>query len=107
MGNNFRTYNPTQSFLLPPSPTDWLPENHLAYFLIEVIEALDLGEIEAVYAKKDARGERPYSPRMMLGVLLYGYCAEALRASRARQARARLTRWNEDSGRRQQESRSN
>lgn len=74
MGNNFRTYNPTQTYLLPPSPTDWLPKDHLAYFLLDVIDALDLSEIEAAYAKKDARGERPYSPRMMLALLLYGYC---------------------------------
>jgi len=53
---------------------DWLPEGHLAYFVLEVVETLDLSAIEDVYARRDARGERPYSPRMLLGVLVYGYC---------------------------------
>jgi transposase len=61
-------------YLLPPSPTDWLPEGHLAYFILEVVERLDLGPIEAVMAAKDPRGERAYSPRMLLVVLIYGYC---------------------------------
>ena len=74
MGNNYRTYNPKQSFLLPPSPLEWLPEGHLAYFLLEVLETLDLSDIEDVFAKKDARGERPYAPRMLLALLVYGYC---------------------------------
>ena len=65
MGNNFRTYNPKQSFLLPPSPLEWLPEGHLCYFLLEVLETLDLHAIEDAFAKKDARGERPYAPRML------------------------------------------
>lgn len=58
---------------MPQSPTDWLPEDHLAYFILELIEELDLGEIERVLQAKDARGERPYSPRMMTTLLLYGY----------------------------------
>jgi transposase len=74
MGNNFRPYSPRQSFLLPPSPLDWLPENHLAYFVLDVIDSLDLSSIEQVFAARDARGERPYSPRMLLGVVVYGYC---------------------------------
>ncbi len=53
---------------------DWLPGGHLAYFILEVVETLDLKEIENVYAKRDARGERAYSPRMLLAVLIYGYC---------------------------------
>lgn len=61
-------------YLLPPSPTDWLPEDHLAYFILDVVERLDLGPIEAAMAAKDPRGERPYSPRMLLAVLIYGYC---------------------------------
>jgi transposase len=74
VGSNFRTYNPKQPFLLPPSPLEWLPEGHLGYFVLEVIETLDLRAIEEVFDKRDARGERPYSPRMMLGVIVYGYC---------------------------------
>ena len=44
---------------------EWLPEGHLAYFVLEVVGELDAGAIEAVIQKKDPRGERPYSPRMM------------------------------------------
>jgi transposase len=56
---------------LPPSLKDWLPEKHLAYFVSEVVEELDLSKIEAVY-EKDLRGQPPYDPRMMTKVLVYG-----------------------------------
>lgn len=58
---------------MPQSPTDWLPEDHLAYFVLDLLEELDLSEIERAIQAKDARGERPYSPRMMTTLLLYGY----------------------------------
>jgi transposase len=66
---------PEQSYLLPPSPMEWLPEGHLAYFVLEVVQELDLVAIEAAIHEKDPRGERPYSPRMMTALLLYSYCA--------------------------------
>lgn len=69
----YRPYLPEQSFLLPPSPREWLPEGHLAFYVLDLVEELDLGEIERELQRKDARGERPYSPRMMTAVLLYGY----------------------------------
>jgi transposase len=69
----YRPYSPDQSFLLPPSPRDWLPEGHLAYFVLDLLEGLDLGAIEREIQRKDPRGERPYSPRMMTALLLYGY----------------------------------
>lgn len=74
MTKQYRSWTPEQTFLLPPSPTDWLPENHLAYFMLETVRELDLGEIEEAIHKKDPRGERPYSPRMMTALLLYAYC---------------------------------
>lgn len=58
---------------MPPSPREWLPEDHLAYFVLELVEDLDLGEIEGRLQRKDPRGERPFSPRMMTALLLYGY----------------------------------
>lgn len=70
----YRPWNPTQSFLLPPSPLSWLPEKHLAYFVLDVVSALDLSVLEDAIAKKDARGERPYAPRMLLALMVYGYC---------------------------------
>ena len=54
---------------------DWLPEGHLAYFVLEVVRELDLGAIEGAIQKKDPRGERPYAPKMMTSLLLYAYCA--------------------------------
>ena len=52
---------------------DWLPAKHLAYFVLDVVEQLDLGEIIQEVREKDPRGERPYAVEMMLGLLLYGY----------------------------------
>ncbi len=60
---------------------DWLPEGHLAYFLLDVVGQLDLSAIESKIQAKDARGTRPYSPSMMVALLIYGYCV-GLRSSR-------------------------
>jgi transposase len=69
----YRPYAPEQAFLLPPSPTEWLPEDHLAYFVLDLLADLDLGAFERPLQAKDARGERPFAPRMMLALLVYGY----------------------------------
>ena len=73
MGKTYRPYLPEQDLLLPPSLRDWLPEGHLAYFVSDLIDAMDLGEIEAYYERED-RGYPPYHPRMMVKVVVYGYC---------------------------------
>lgn len=70
----YRPWSPHQSFLLPPSPDEWLPEGHLVYFLLDLVEQLDLGAVEAPIQAKDPRGEKPYDPRMMVTLLLYAYC---------------------------------
>ena len=76
----FRAYAPGQLLLLPPALADWLPEEHLARFIDEVVETvLDLRAIYAAYA--EARGGPPYDPRLLLKVLLYGY-ATGVRSSR-------------------------
>ncbi len=54
--------------------SDWLPDEHLVYFIIDIVEDLDIGPIEAVLQGKDGRGTRPYDPRMMVALLLYAYC---------------------------------
>ena len=59
--------------MLPPSLHDWLPEGHLAYFVSDVVDQLDLSAIESVYEDEE-RGQPPYHPRMMTKILLYGYC---------------------------------
>jgi hypothetical protein len=48
-----------QTLLLPPSPVDWLPENHLVFFLLDLAAELDFDEIYALYRQKDPRGEKP------------------------------------------------
>jgi transposase len=71
----FKPYSPDQPFLLPPVLQDWLPEDHLAAFLGEVVDhALDLRPILAAYATGDGRGQPPYHPALLVKLLLYGYC---------------------------------
>jgi transposase len=82
----YRPYVPEQSFLLPPSPREWLPEGHLAYFVLDLLQDLDLGEIERVLQSKDPRGERPYSPQMMTALLLYGYAVGVLSSRKIEKA---------------------
>jgi len=74
-------FDPDQIFLLPPSPRDWLPGNHLAWFILDVVKRLDLHAVEDVIQGKDPRGQRPFNPRMMVGLLLYAYC-QGVRSSR-------------------------
>ena len=74
MGKCFRSDDLNQALLLPPSLQDWLPEKHLARFLVDVVDALDLRAIHASYDEKDGRGQAAYAPAMMVRVLFYGYC---------------------------------
>lgn len=73
MAKTFRLYLPDQDFLLPPSLREWLPEGHLAYFVSDVVDQLDLSAIYAVYGDEQ-RGQPPYDPLMMTKLLVYGYC---------------------------------
>jgi transposase len=73
MPTNYRTYQPEQSYLLPPSLSDWLPENHLAYFISDVVNVLDLKGLYARHEQSDPRGNQPFDPAMMLKVLIYAY----------------------------------
>lgn len=72
MAKTFRPYDPDQMLLMPPSLADWVPEDHVARFVRDVVEALDLTAIEDTYMEE--RGYPPYDPRMMVSVLLYAYC---------------------------------
>jgi transposase len=82
----YRPYSPDQSYLLPPSPRDWLPEGHLSKFVSDLVNDLDLKEIEQKVQAKDARGERPYSPTMMAALLLYAYSTGVFSSRRIQRA---------------------
>jgi len=86
MGKSFLPDDVNQSLLFPPSLHDWLPEGHLARFLVDVVSALDLGAIYASYEEKDGRGQSAYAPAMMVRVLLYGY-ATGVYSSRRMEAK--------------------
>ena len=73
MSRTYRAYDPDQQLLLPAALQEWLPDDHLAYFISDVIEQLDLSDITARY-EQERRGGPPYHPQMMVKVLLYGYC---------------------------------
>jgi len=73
MAKTYRPYVPEQDLLLPPSLRDWLPEDHLAYFVSDLVDHLDLWAIMKVYEEED-RGYPPYHPVMMTKVLVYAYC---------------------------------
>ena len=73
MGKSYRPYYPDEELLLPPNLREWLPEDHLAYFVSDVVDNLDLSAMDAVYGT-EKRGQPPYDPLMMTKVLVYGYC---------------------------------
>ena len=81
MGRQFRDSSLDQLLLLPPSLQDWLPAGHLARFIAEVAEELNLGPILALYEAKDGRGRLGYHPLLLTRLLLYGYCT-GVRSSR-------------------------
>ena len=72
MATSFRPYAPDQEMLLPPSLREWLPEGHLAYFISDTIDALDLSAFFARYANGGPRNQ-PFNPVMMVKVLVYSY----------------------------------
>ena len=73
MSKSYRPYDPDQQLLLPQALQEWLPDDHLAYFISDVVDQLELSEITARY-ERERRGGPPYHPRMMVKVLVYGYC---------------------------------
>ena len=76
MSKTYLPYDPDQQLLLPQALQAWLPEDHLAYFISDIVDQLDLWEITARY-EQERRGGPPYHPRMMVKVLLYAYCVGA------------------------------
>jgi len=74
MSTRFRPYHPEQGYLLPASLSEWLPEGHLAYFISDVVDDLDLRPFYERY-EGDGRRNSPYDPRMLLKVLVYAYAS--------------------------------
>ena len=71
MAKTFRAYVPEQELLLPPSLRDWLPDGHLAFFVSDLVDELDLCAITAVCERED-RGQPRFHPAMMTKLLVYG-----------------------------------
>lgn len=84
VNKTFRPFTPDQDFLLPPSLDEWLPADHMARFIADLVdEHLDLTRIHDAY--KSAKGGPPFDPRLMVGLLLFGY-ATGVRSSRKLEA---------------------
>lgn len=82
----FRPYVPGQLLLLPPNLSDWLKEGHLALFISDTVDTLDLEEIFADYQHETDRGNLAYHPVMMMKVLLYGYCVGVMSSRKIEKA---------------------
>ena len=80
MGQRFVACDREQSFLMPPDVREWLPSRHLAWFVIDAVEEMDLDVFYAAY-RVDGRSRPPYDPAMMVALLLYAY-ARGVRSSR-------------------------
>jgi transposase len=87
MSQNFLSCDRDQALLLPPDLRDWLDEDHLAWFVIEAVEELDLEPFYASY-RADGHGASAHDPRMMVGLLAYAYCIGE-RSSRGIERRCR------------------
>ena len=72
MAHQFRPYSPDQIFLMPPSPREWLPEDHLAYQVSDVVGQLDMSPFLAGYSS-DGRGAPAFSPALLTSLLLFGW----------------------------------
>lgn len=73
MAKTYLRYAPDQTLLLPPNVREWLPNDHLALFVSDAVEMLDLSAIFAYY-EEETRGAPPFHPGMMVRILVYGYC---------------------------------
>ena len=66
----FKTYDRSTPYLIPPSVEEWLPPGHLAYFVVDIVERLDLSEIKKCYSYS---GNKAYAPEILVGLLFLGY----------------------------------
>ena len=80
MAYNLLSYERDQAYLMPPSLGDWLGESHLAWFILDAVQEMDLAGFYAAF-RSDGWGAAAYDPAIKVAVLLYGYC-QGLRSSR-------------------------
>ena len=83
MSGKFQTINRDTEYLLPPSLQDWLPEKHLARFVVDIVDQLDLSELVKRYG---GGGKQPYHPALLLGLLFYGYATGVFSSRKLEQA---------------------
>src|SRR5258708_6308112 len=93
MSFQFRACTLDQPLLLAPSLQQWLPEGHLARFLADVTEQLDLSAIYSAYDRPDGRGQAGYHPLLMTRLLLYGYCVGVARSPAIERKRNCRPKW--------------
>lgn len=86
MGKRFRAYDMNQRLLLPPDLREWLREDHLALYVSDVVDQMNLREIFEVYEEGDMRGRPPYHPAMMVKLLIYGYCTGRMSSRKIEEA---------------------
>ncbi len=83
MSSQFRTINRDTAYLLPPAIQDWLPDDHLARFIVEIVDQLDLGKLEQCYG---GGGKAAYHPAILVGLLFYGYATGVFSSRKLEQA---------------------
>jgi transposase len=86
MSKTFRAYDLNQQLLLPPDLRQWLRDDHLALYVSDVVEELDLSRILNKYEEGDSRGRPPYHPALMVKLLVYGYCTGRMSSRKLEQA---------------------
>ena len=74
MSKTYRAYEPEQMYLMPPSLAQWLPSDHMVYFIENIVDTINIKPITRVYEEEE-RGYPPYHPKVMIGILIYGYCS--------------------------------
>jgi transposase len=85
MGKTFRSYDLNQRLLLPPDLRDWLRDDHLALYISDLVDQMDLSEILNRY-EEDLRGRPPYHPALMVKLLIYGYCTGRMSSRKIEQS---------------------
>lgn len=84
---SYRPWLPGQPLLFAPDVRRWLPDDHLAWFVMDLVDHLDLSPIDEAIQAKDPRGTQPYDPRMMVALLVYAYAVGVFSSRRIERSR--------------------